>query len=126
MFKVLVIDDEEGVRIPLASFLEMEGYQAWAAENGFDAFEQIKANRPDFIISDVRMPIWDGFRLQESLNTLTPPIPILYISGFLGDGMESLKQGKGFVGIIAKPFKVDELLQIVKRFAEACHSPRTL
>lgn len=120
MFKVLVVDDEPDILLLLGKFLKREGYDVAFAENGQKAFELIQTWKPDFVISDVQMPVWDGFELLKGLEELGQkhPTPILIISGYIGGNEAELRNSPHFVGFMAKPFNIPSLLQTVRSFAE--------
>lgn len=115
--KVLVVDDEEGIRVLMTQYLEKEGFDVAQAENGLDAFEKVKTWKPNLIISDIQMPVWTGIRLFENLKLLPPPpTPTLFISGYVGVQDLSITKEENYVGFIEKPFQMKALVQQVKTF----------
>lgn len=66
--KILVVEDSVTSRAYLQSLLEREGYQVLTAPNGRDGFAQVKAEEPDLVISDVDMPLMNGFLLTEKIR----------------------------------------------------------
>lgn len=115
--KVLVVDDEEGIRLLMTQYLEKEGFDVAEAENGLVAFEKVKTWKPHLIISDVQMPVWNGIRLFESLKQLPPPpTPTLFISGYVGLQDLSIQKEEHYAGFIEKPFQMKTLVNHVKTF----------
>lgn len=115
-FKVLVVDDEKDLRDLLSYFLTRASYDVKTAENGREAIEVIQSWQPNLVISDVRMPISDGFELMENISAIaTPFIPVLFISGYGGGDEAKLKLNPHCVGFISKPVKKNDLLDYIRR-----------
>ena len=114
-YKILVVDDELSLVELVAQFLESEGHNIKTANNGQEAFEIAKKWQPDLIISDVQMPICNGFQLHEKLKTLPPPIiPILFISGYIGGDELNIQNKTNILGFLSKPFKITALLKYIE------------
>jgi len=114
--KVLVIDDEANIVTMVRSRLEAAGYEVISAFNGEDGLLKAKSNKPDAIILDIIMPGMDGGRVGEALHSdpQTKGIPVIFLT-CLVDGKEVGSQH--IIGgniILAKPFKADELLRLLK------------
>lgn len=113
-FKILIVDDEPNLLELVAQFLQSEGHDLKTANNGLEAFEIAKQWQPDLIVSDVQMPICNGFQLHEKLQTLPPPmIPILFISGYIGGDELKIQNNSNILGFLAKPFKITDLLKYI-------------
>ncbi|MCP4349246.1 MAG: response regulator [Desulfobacterales bacterium] len=106
---VLVVDDEENIRKLLKKQLESEGYIVRLAQNGEEAVNHVKQEKPDLIILDVMMPGMNGFEVATILksNPETMGIPILILSIVANEAKE---YRTGIDSFLAKPFKEDELL----------------
>lgn len=116
-FKVLVVDDNHDLRELMLKVLVSEGFEAEGAENGKVAFGKIQANKPDLVISDIRMPVWDGFELMKQVEAMPPPpAPILFMSGYVGADEVSLKMNNVCVGFMEKPVKRRHLVDFVRAF----------
>lgn len=117
-YKILIVDDEPDIVILLAKFLEKAGYDVDSAANGREAFDKIKSWNPDLVISDVQMPVWDGFKLLKNLQDLSQskPTPVLIISGYVGGSELELTRSPHFVGFIAKPFNIRKMIEAVDSF----------
>jgi PAS domain S-box-containing protein len=113
--KLLVVDDEEGIREVLEITLTDAGYEVLTAENGFTGLDMVKTYKPDIVLTDIRMPGMDGMALLKSVKRLFPDIEVIMITGF-GDAnlaIESLKTGA--VDFISKPVNQDVLDIALKR-----------
>ncbi|WP_415062549.1 response regulator [Bdellovibrio sp.] len=117
-YKILVVDDEPDIVILLAKFLEKAGYEVESAANGREAFDKIKSWAPDLVISDVQMPVWDGFKLLKNLQDLpqSTPTPVLIVSGYVGGSEMELTHSRHFAGFIAKPFNIRRMIEVVDSF----------
>ena len=114
-YKILVVDDEKDLRDLISYFLKRENYEVSTAENGKEAFDKIQTWQPQLVISDIRMPVWDGFELIKQMEQLqSPKVPILFISGYVGGDEESLKKSSQCLGFISKPVNKSDLIRIVK------------
>jgi CheY-like chemotaxis protein len=110
-YKIMLVDDENDLRELFALFLEREGYIVEEAVNGKEAYEKILVSRPDLVISDIRMPVWDGLKLMRQLQAPeTKSIPILFMSGFVGVEDLKLPNDSSVVGFLNKPVQVEHLM----------------
>lgn len=116
--RILVVDDEKVIREILSEFLTMEGYVVRSVEDGERALTELRLRPYDMVISDLKMPGLSGLELletitQEKLNVLTV---IMTGFGTVETAIEAMK--KGAYDYILKPFKVEEVVHIVKRGLE--------
>ncbi|MBG0780541.1 MAG: response regulator, partial [Desulfotignum balticum] len=70
--KLLVVDDEDGIREVLRITLTDAGYEVFTAENGFTGLDMVKTHKPDIVLTDIRMPGMDGMALLKSVKQLFP------------------------------------------------------
>lgn len=114
MARILVVDDEPPIREFLVLILTDLGYEVCAAINGRDAIRLATEQRPDLVISDVMMPLMSGPELCRWLKReLRPPPPVILTSSIDGH----LAAGAGADAFVPKPFDLDELERIVRRWA---------
>lgn len=118
MQRVVVIDDEAGIRRTVEIVLKRAGYEVLLAANGTEGMSLCREIAPDLVITDIQMPGADGFETIAGLRTVYPGLPIIAISG--GDATERLEVlGSaallGAVSSLKKPFTVRELLDAVHR-----------
>ena len=107
--KILVVDDEPGMRDMLVDALSMIGHNAAAASDGFEALKLIRANKFDLIVSDVNMPKIDGFELLQDLREHGDQTPVILLTarGDRTDVTTGLKHGAD--DYVTKPFGLEEL-----------------
>jgi len=115
MKKILVVDDEGGIRTAISVALKERGYEMIEAENGMEAFEIAWAERPDLIISDVMMDNGNGFLLRELLQVdgRTSNIPMILMTG-AASGAGAWKSDPD-VTYLLKPFGAEKLLSTVEQ-----------
>jgi DNA-binding NtrC family response regulator len=117
--KVLVVDDDAGVRYTIREILESAGLEVAEAEDGAKALERIEADSFQLVITDLRMPKVDGLELLRRLAGHSPaPRTILITAhGSERHAVEAMKLGA--YDYFRKPFEMDELLAAVQRAVEA-------
>lgn len=115
--RVLVVDDDPGIRALIAEGLEPEGYEVETASNGAEALEAIKRHRPATMLLDMRMPVVDGRGVASALKELGLKVPTLVMTDAENAGQWA--QEIAAEGYLAKPFDLDDLLTAVERLCPA-------
>ncbi len=112
--KILVVEDEPGILLSLKDEFEYEGYTVFTAENGEDGLDMAREKKPDLIILDVMLPIFDGYEVCKRLRSDgdTTPIIMLTVKDKEIDKVLGLELGAD--DYVTKPFSVRELLARVK------------
>jgi len=116
--RLLVVDDEEGMRHMLGLVLRRHGYHVSEAATGLAALERLRAGDIDIVLSDVRMPELDGLGLLERIRASKVPVTVIMMSAFveLDAAIEALKMGAS--DYVSKPFKADEVLLKIRMAEE--------
>src|SRR5262245_17516058 len=116
--RILVIDDEAGIRDSLRMTLEYEGYEFLGAATGQDGLTLAEREAPDLVLLDVKMPGMDGLEVLERLRSMNESLPIVVISGHgtISTAVEATK--KGAVDFIEKPFASDRVLVSLRNALE--------
>lgn len=116
--RILVADDERGMRELLAIILKGEGHTVTVAERGDQALEMVRREPFDLVITDLRMPKVDGLEILKAVKDSTPETAVIMISAFSSTeaAVEALKLGA--YDYITKPFKVDEVKVIIQNALE--------
>ena len=124
--RILIVDDEEDIRVVLKISLSDLGYEVYTAENGEEALQIIEEVTPPIVLTDIRMPVMDGLELLRKIKQEDPETEVIMITGH-GDmdlAIESLKYEA--TDFITKPIK-DEVLEIaLKRANERISMRRQL
>ena len=118
MARVLVVDDEENLRLVLRTFLRKQGYEVETAANAEAALAVVDAFAPDFVLTDVRMPGMSGIALTAELRARGAHAVVILMSayGSVDLAIEGMKAGA--YDYFAKPFKQDEVLLVLRKAEE--------
>lgn len=112
-FNVLIVDDEEMLRESVVKFFKRKKFNVFEAEDGVIAFDIIKNNKIDFVVSDVRMPNCDGVGLLQNIKTLGDQAPkLIFISGFAEVSREQAIE-MGALAFFDKPVERKEVYNFV-------------
>ncbi len=84
MMKILVVEDEEGLRLLYEEELKAEGYEVFTAQNGREALQQLERIKPDLIILDVVMPVMDGMEALGRIVGKERNIPVIINTSYPG------------------------------------------
>ncbi|MFQ5895102.1 MAG: response regulator [Nitrospinota bacterium] len=109
MARILVVDDELGVREVLCRYFESRGHIALEASGGRLAVELVKAERPHLVLLDIRMPDMDGIEVLQELKQVDPAVGVIMVTA-VGDAAiarEAMKLGAH--DYITKPIDLDYL-----------------
>lgn len=113
--RILIADDEPGIRETLKLFLELEGFLVFEAEDGEKAWEIFKTTEVDIVISDIRMPFCDGIELTKRIKEINPKTPvILFVNAFSGFPLEEAEK-LGIQGVIQKPFRPQLVVETIRK-----------
>jgi two-component system, cell cycle response regulator CpdR len=116
MARILVCDDEEGMRSFVARALELEGHMTVQAEDGAHALEIFAADETgfDLLLTDIRMPVMDGIALALNVARDYPRTTILLMTGF-ADQRERAADLEAIIhDVVAKPFSLSEIRRAAK------------
>lgn len=123
--RVLIVDDNEGVRKGLAMMLEANGYEPLLAGDGGQATSIVRRDRPDLILLDISFPPdvshgggvpWDGFLILDWLRRMEEAknVPVIIISGGDPAALCGRAQSAGALALLHKPIHSPELLKAVR------------
>ena len=122
--KVALIDDDKSARTSLARLIKTTGIELVSFSSALEFLEDPIRNQVDCVVTDVRMPGVDGFKLQETLAQTLPYLSIVFITGH-GDIPMTVKAIKGgAVDFLEKPVDDEALLEAIHRAAERSRSQK--
>jgi two-component system, chemotaxis family, chemotaxis protein CheY len=116
---VLVVDDDPDILEALSEILEAEGFEIRRARNGKEALDRLEPDPPQLILLDLMMPVMDGWEFAQRMRQRPPEIariPIIVLSADRNVGSKA--SDLGAVGHLAKPFELNDLLELVRRSLE--------
>jgi two-component system nitrogen regulation response regulator NtrX len=108
--RILIVDDEQGIRATLGQLLEFEGYEVRAVGNAVDALSEYQKQRPDLVFLDVKMAGIDGVEALKKIKELDPSAIVVMISGHatIQTAVEATQLGA--YDILEKPLDTDRIL----------------
>ena len=111
---ILLVEDENGIRLALVRALTREGYAAIAAANGAEAM-RLLADRPDIdlIVTDLTMPQMTGEQLAQRVEVERPGLPVVLMSGYSPSLVESASGVRGGHHFLQKPFAIELFLRTI-------------
>ncbi|MDD5284291.1 MAG: response regulator [Desulfuromonadaceae bacterium] len=117
---ILLVEDEQQVALVAKTMLEAMGFTAIAAENGKEALELYQKHAADIalVLTDLGMPLMDGYTLFHELKKIKPELPIIISSGFGDTSVTSRIAREGIAGLATKPYSFDQLREVLKSVVE--------
>ena len=118
--KILIVDDEQDIVETLKFILEAQGYTCFCAYNGEDGLNKAKEIMPDLIILDVMMPKINGYKISRLLkyDNKYKDIPIIMVTARSQEQDKLIGEETGVNEYISKPFELEEILAIVKKYLD--------
>ena len=118
--RLLVVDDEELVRMVIKAVLSYRGYQVSDAEDGQDAVEKYRAASPpfDLVLMDMHMPRLNGHDAIMRIREINPEVKAVLLSGGLQDGASDSATSLPGVAFLHKPFENQELVRLVRELLD--------
>jgi DNA-binding NtrC family response regulator len=112
---ILAIDDEQNIRHLIQNEFSLEGFAVTTVGSGEEGLKLVDANRFDVVLLDINLPTLNGVEVLKRLKQKTPQTEVIMITGYgdIKSAVESIKQGAR--DYITKPFKLDEILALVKQ-----------
>jgi two-component system response regulator AtoC len=116
--RVLIVDDEENIRLVLRTLLKRHGYEVETASGGEEALPLVESFGPDVVLADVRMPKMGGLDLLATLRAKGHDATVIVMSAYgnVDQAIEAMKAGA--YDYIQKPFKNDEVVLALKKAEE--------
>jgi two-component system, NtrC family, response regulator HydG len=116
--RILVVDDEAGIRMMLRAVLEEEGYEIFEAADGPEAIRAVERDPLDLVLLDIRMTRMDGIETLAEIRKISPLIPVLMMTAYatVKTAVEALKAGA--FEYLAKPLDIEELKILVQKALE--------
>lgn len=121
MAKVLVVDDEEGIRSLLDTLLRRRGYAVVLADGGRKGLELFRRERPDVIVLDLKMPEMDGVTVLQQIRSLNPDQPVIILTGAGTPEREQQVRALGVTEFVKKEFSLHRLGDALKRILKTPH-----
>lgn len=114
--KVLIVDDQFGIRILLNEVLQKEGYETFQAANGVQALEILNTKSPDLVLLDMKIPGMDGIEILKRMKAVEPDIRVLIMTAYGELDMIQEAKDLGALTHFAKPFDIDDIRTAVAKY----------
>lgn len=114
--KILIVDDQFGIRILLKEVLQKEGYTTFQASNGQKAIDIVKNEKPDLVLLDMKIPGMDGIEILTKLKEINQNIQVIIMTAYEELDMIQEAIQLGALTHVAKPFDIEDLVKEVKKF----------
>jgi len=111
LMKILIVDDNEALAFVLKEMLDGEGFETKVATNGREGYFSYLVFEPDWIISDIHMPVENGLEMMKNIWLYEPTAKAIYISGDLSPYLDLIEdeRSRHEVRCLEKPFSKEEL-----------------
>lgn len=118
---ILVVDDEENVRLVTERSLTQNGYRVLSATNGQEALDVLASHQSDVraVVADIMMPVMDGMALSYRLRELYPRLPIIACTGWGQEGVQAKLRALGVECVLQKPYAFETLLTTLQNHLSA-------
>jgi cyclic di-GMP phosphodiesterase len=116
--KILVVDDDAGVRESVSSLISAHGFSVISCENAKDALAQLQENRILAVLTDINMPVISGIELLDKVHQAYPQIPVILMTAYaeLDIAIEAIKIGA--FDFVTKPYKSVYLIRVIEKAIE--------
>jgi two-component system, response regulator, stage 0 sporulation protein F len=113
--KILIVDDQFGIRILLNEVFQKEGYQTFQAANGVQALEIVTKHDPDLVLLDMKIPGMDGIEILKRMKVINPDIRVIIMTAYGELDMIQEAKDLGAITHFAKPFDIDDIRAAVRK-----------
>ena len=110
MFNILVVEDDKDLNFTLTSCLKGNGFNVFSAYNGLDALNMFYENKISLVLSDIMMPLLDGYGLAKEIRSYDEIVPIIFMSARDDKPSKQMGYRIGIDDYITKPFDLDEIV----------------
>jgi len=117
MLSILLVEDDKDLNEQVSLYLRKSNYSVTSVYNGLDALKEFEEQNYDLILSDIMMPLCDGYELARNIREVNTQIPILFMSARDDKPSKQLGYKVGIDDYITKPFDLDELILKISAIA---------
>ena len=120
---ILLVEDEVQISLIAKTLLKRMGFEVLAAANGIEALELYQKHKAviTLVLTDIGMPVMDGYEMLRELKKLDPELPIVISSGFGEGEVTAGIEPEDIAGLVSKPYNPDQLRDVLKKVVEGHH-----
>lgn len=111
--KILIVDDQNGIRVLLTEVFSSEGYETFQAANGKLALDIARKEAPDLVLLDMKIPGMDGLEILKHIKKIDPNVKVIMMTAYGELDMIKEAMDSGALMHFTKPFDIDELRSAV-------------
>ena len=119
MHKILLAEDDNDMRRFLVKALENAGFQVSSHDNGMAAYQRLREEPFEMLLTDIVMPEMDGIELARRATELDPDIKIMFITGFAAVALNADSQAPKHAKVLSKPVHLRDLVNEVQKLLAA-------
>ncbi|SDB86254.1 response regulator [Shouchella lonarensis] len=112
--KILIVDDQAGIRMLLTEVLSHEGYETFEAGNGQDALRIQSEHHIDIVLLDMKIPGMDGIEILKQMKKHDPAICVVMMTAYSEQGIVNEALQHGARDIFSKPFDIEDVRKMVR------------
>jgi two-component system cell cycle response regulator CpdR len=117
--KILLAEDDNDMRRFLVRALSNAGYQVISFDNGRSAYERLREEPFELLLTDIVMPEMDGIELARRATEIDPDLKVMFITGFAAVALNAAQQTPRDAKVLSKPFHLKDLVNEVDRLLAA-------
>ena len=117
--KILLAEDDNDMRRFLVKALQNAGYAVTSFDNGLSAYNQLREEPFELLLTDIVMPEMDGIELARRATELDPELKVMFITGFAAVALNSGNAAPKDARILSKPFHLRDLVNEVERLLQS-------
>mgnify|MGYP003329844152 FL=1 len=117
--RILLAEDDNDMRRFLVRALEQAGFQVASYDNGLSAYNRLREEPFELLLTDIVMPEMDGIELARRATELDPDIKVMFITGFAAVALNPDSEAPKGAKILSKPFHLKDLVHEVEKLLEA-------
>ena len=111
--RMLIVDDDEGMRRSLTRIMVTKGFNVCVARDGMQAIEVAKEFQPEILLMDVRMPGIDGVEAYRRMKDVCPDAAVIFMTAFSATELSQQAIAEGAIDVLPKPLNVDSLCDLI-------------
>ena len=119
MHKILLAEDDNDMRRFLVKALENAGFQVSPHDNGMSAYQRLREEPFEMLLTDIVMPEMDGIELARRATELDPDLKVMFITGFAAVALNPDSEAPKDASVLSKPFHLRDLVNEVERLLAA-------
>ena len=112
--KILVVDDQRGMRLTLSGVIEDRGYDVTGVEDGYQAIDAARKTTFDVIFMDIKMPGINGVQTFREIKKISPSSVVVMMTGFAVEDLVKEALAEGAFSVVYKPFDMDHVISLVE------------